>query len=173
MAPVARTVAGIGLLIVAGCANQPCDPALDRSIFQVAGCVVGGGYDARLAQLQAQLNEAEADRAGALTLLRQAESRRDAAQARGARLRSELAAQRARSIRLQRELLVAHGRAGLDQARLDQIEAQAATLRARQDALRGGAAGGAANDAEVARMRQRQQMLEREWEQVQRVAPRD
>ena len=169
----APAVACAGLLIVSGCASQPCDPARDQSIFKVAGCVVGGGYDARLAQLQMQLDHAEADRQEALSMLQKAVDRRDDLQAREARLRAELAVQRARSIRFQRALVVEGEGARVDRARLHQLEDQVTTLRAQQDALRQEAPRGPSNDTEMEQMRQRQMRLEQEWEDLRRVAPRD
>jgi len=52
--------------LLAGCGPQSsCDPARDRSIFQVGGCVMGGGYQQRVDRLSAEAHRAEADRASA------------------------------------------------------------------------------------------------------------
>ena len=60
-----RVLALAPLLLVSACATQPCNPSADRNIFQVGGCVMGGGYQQRQDALRAQLNQAMASQAEA------------------------------------------------------------------------------------------------------------
>ena len=40
------------VLLLSACGpQQNCDPSRDRSIFQVGGCVMGGGYQQRVDRL--------------------------------------------------------------------------------------------------------------------------
>jgi chromosome segregation ATPase len=125
-----------GLLALAGCANQPCDPHADRSIFQVGGCVMGGGYQQRVDVLQAQINQAEAEQAATERNLAAARSRRDSLAVEQAQLRTELAAERTRSARMNREIAALRDRRGADRERVDALEARITQLRAEQDQLR-------------------------------------
>lgn len=126
----------LGLLLLAGCAAQPCDPRADRNIFQVGNCVVGGGYQQRVDVLQQRVEVAEAEQAAAARELDAARARRDGVAAEQARLRNDLAAERTRTARLEREIGQAREAGRLNRQRLAGLESEAAQLRQDQEALR-------------------------------------
>lgn len=168
----AATLALALAAVAAGCAPQDCDPARDRSIFQVAGCVGGGGYQARVDRLSAQLDQAEADRAAAEADLRSAEARRDTAAAQAARLRAAVATQQTRTIALERDIDAARQRTRLDQQRLAQLDRDLASLRAEQDRLRNVPPSPQAQQ-QLQDLRRRQDTLEQQWDRLRAAAPRD
>jgi len=131
-----RQIAAIGVLLLAGCAAQPCDPRADRNIFQVGNCVVGGGYQGRVDVLQQRVTIAEAEQAAAQRELDTARGRRDTVALEQARLRSDLAAERTRTARLEREIGRAREAGRGNRDRLAQLEGEAARLRQEQEALR-------------------------------------
>jgi hypothetical protein len=169
----ARAVACAGLMIVAGCANRPCDPFQDQSIFKVAGCVVGGGYNERIARLQDQLAQAEADEADAEQMLARARSRRDNDLVEREQLRVRFAAQRAQAIRFQRELIQVGEASRVDQGRLRHLEDQAAALRDTLDAQRNHDPHGAPDDAVIQQHDRDLRELQQEWDLLRQVAPRN
>jgi chromosome segregation ATPase len=159
-------------LLLAGCATQPCDPRRDTSIFQVAGCTWGGGYDQRVAGLQAELDRAEAD-------LARARAERDRAAAGGQRVAAERAAMqmeiannRARAIRLERDIAEARERRAVNERRAAELQREAATLRAQADQLRG-TEGDAALRQRLDAARAREAALDREWRSLLEASPRD
>jgi chromosome segregation ATPase len=158
-------------LLLAGCGpQQNCDPSRDRSIFQVGGCVVGGGYQQRVDRLSAEADRAEADRAAAEADRRAAESRRDAAASRAAGLRAELASQQTRSIALERDIQAARNRTRMDQQRLGQLEQDLAGLRAEQDRLRAAPAS-PQQQQQLQDLRRRQETLEQQWDRLRAATP--
>ena len=157
---------------VAGCSPQTCDPSRDKSIFQVAGCVTGGGYQQRVDRLSTQADQAEVDRAAAEADRRGAESRRDTAASRAAGLRAELASQQTRSIALERDIQSARQRSRVDQQRLGQLEQDLTSLRAEQARLRGAPAS-PQQQQQLQDMRRRQETLESQWDRLRASAPRD
>jgi len=157
---------------LAACAPQDCDPSRDRSIFQVAGCVTGGGYQQRVDRLGAQADRAEADRAAAEADRSRAEARRDTAASQAARLRADLASQQTRSIALERDISSARQRARMNQQQLGQLEQDLAALRAEQERLRATPASPAAQQR-LQDMRRRQETLEQQWDRLRAAAPRD
>lgn len=161
-------------LLAAGCgAPQDCDPRRDTSIFKVAGCVASkDGYQARVDRLndearfaEQELNDAQQDR-------RAAEGRRDTAAARAAGLRAELATQRQRSIRLERDIQAAQQEGRMDRQRLTQMEQDLTSLRAEQDRLRAAPAS-PQQQQQLQDLRRRQEALERQWDSLRGVAPRN
>ncbi len=169
----ARHLAWLALpaALLAGCGPQSsCDPARDRSIFQVGGCVMGGGYQQRVDRLSAEADRAEADRAAAEADRRAAEARRDTAASRAATLRAELATQQTRSIALERDIQAARARGRMDQQRLSQLEQNLAGLRAEQERLRG-APPSPQQQQQLQDLRRRQDALESQWDQLRRATP--
>ncbi len=162
---------GAGLLL-AGCATQPCDPRRDTSIFQVAGCTWGGGYEARVAELQRDLDLAEADVARARAGLDRARGGGQRVAAERAALELELANNRARAIRLERDIAAARDRARMDQRRRAELEQEAAALRVEAERMRG-AEPDAALRQRLDAARAREAALEREWRGMLGAAPRD
>ncbi len=159
-------------LLLAGCATQPCDPRRDTSIFQVAGCTWGGGYDQRVASLQADLDRAEAD-------LARARAERDRAAAGGQRVAAERAAmqmeianQRARAIGLERDIAEARERRAVNERRAAELQREAADLRARAERERG-AEGDPALRQRLDAARAREAALDREWRSLLEASPRD
>jgi chromosome segregation ATPase len=157
--------------LLAGCGPQAsCDPARDRSIFQVGGCVVGGGYQQRVDRLSTEADRAEADRVSADADRRAAEARRDTAASRAAGLRSELASQQTRSIALERDIQAARARGRMDQQRLGQLEQDLTGLRAEQERLRA-APPSPQQQQQLQDLRRRQDSLETQWDQLRRATP--
>lgn len=157
--------------VLAGCGPQSsCDPGRDRSIFQVGGCVVGGGYQQRVDRLSSEADRAEADRAAAEADRRAAESRRDTAASRAAGLRAELATLQTRSIALERDIQAARSRGSMDQQRLTQLEQGLTSLRAEQERVRG-APPSPQQQQQLQDLRRRQEALESQWDQLRRATP--
>ena len=157
--------------LLAGCGPQAsCDPARDRSIFQVGGCVMGGGYQQRVDRLSTEADRAEADRAAAEADRRAAESRRDTAASRAAALRADLATQQTRSIALERDIQAARARGRMDQQRLNQMEQDLTSLRAEQERVRG-APPSPQQQQQLQDLRRRQDALESHWDQLRRATP--
>jgi chromosome segregation ATPase len=157
--------------LLAGCGPQSsCDPARDRSIFQVGGCVVGGGYQQRVDRLSSEADRAEADRAAAEADRRAAESRRDASASRAAALRADLATQQTRSIALERDIQAARSRGRMDQQRLNQLEQDLTRLRAEQERVRGSPPS-PQQQQQLQDLRRRQDALESQWDQLRRATP--
>jgi chromosome segregation ATPase len=150
--------------------QQACDPSRDRSIFQVGGCVVGGGYQQRVDRLAEAADRAEADRAAAEADRRAAEARRDTAASRAAGLRAELASQQTRSIALERDIQAARARGRMDQQRLTQLEQELTSLRAEQDRLRA-ADTGPQQQQRLQDLRRRQDSLEQQWDRLRQATP--
>ncbi|MCC6719366.1 MAG: hypothetical protein IT555_15900 [Acetobacteraceae bacterium] len=160
------------LVFAAGCgAPQDCDPARDKSIFKVAGCVASPqGYQQRVDRLSQQADQAEADRAAAEADRRSAEGRRDTAATRAAGLRAELASQQTRSIALERDIQAARQRSRMDQQRLGRLEQDLASLRAEQDRLRG-APPSPQQQQHLQDLRRRQESLEQQWDRLRAATP--
>jgi hypothetical protein len=157
--------------LLAGCGPQAsCDPSRDRSIFQVGGCVMGGGYQQRVDRLSAAADQAEADRAAAEADRRAAEARRDTAASRAAALRAELASLQTRSIALERDIQAARSRGRMDQQRLNQLEQDLTALRAEQDRVRS-APPSPQQQQQLQDLRRRQDALESQWDQLRRATP--
>lgn len=131
-----RVLALAPLLLASGCATQPCNPGADRNIFQVGGCVIGGGYQQRQDTLQAQLSQAIASQAEADRALVEARTGNNEAATRRAELQAALAAENTRSLRLQRELASVQGGTRADQQRLQQLQAELAEVNAELGRLR-------------------------------------
>jgi len=127
------------LLAAAGCATQPCDPHADRNIFQVGGCIMGGGYQQRQDALQGRLDQANLARGAAQADLADAMAQRDATAARRAELEATLAGQRVRSQQMQWDLAAVQGRTAQDQQRLQQIQAQLTEVNGELERLRANA----------------------------------
>ncbi|CAH2603857.1 conserved protein of unknown function [Rhodovastum atsumiense] len=159
---------------LAACANQPCDPHRDRNIFTVGGCLVGGGYQARVDQLQVDLAQVEQERNAAEQDARAAMARRDQAAAAQARLRVDIADERARVLMLQQSIASARSRAGADQKRLAQLQQDLGQLRGEQERLQAEAATRPDAPPRLREEQQQQQQRVRALEQaVLRAAPRD
>lgn len=159
--------------LAAGCSSpQNCDPSRDRSIFQVAGCVGGGGYQARVDKLSTEADQAEADRAAAEADRRAADARRDTAAAQAARLRADVATQQTRTIALQRDIDAARQRTRVDQQRLAQLQSDLTSLRNEQDRLRG-APPTPQTQQQLQDLRRQQDNLEQQWDRLRASAPRD
>jgi chromosome segregation ATPase len=171
-----RVLALVPLLLASACATQPCNPGADRNIFQVGGCVIGGGYQKRQDALQAQLNQATASQAEAERALAKARASRDDAATQRAELQATLAAESTRSLRLQRELASVQGSTHADQQRLQQLQAQLAEVNAELEGLRASAPSDAVR-RRVASAQRRQDELNRmvqdEVERSRAAAPRD
>lgn len=159
-------------LLLAGCATQPCDPRRDTSIFQVAGCTWGGGYDSRITALQADLDRAEADLARARTERDRAAAGGQRVAAERAAMRMEIANNRARTIRLERDIAEARERRAVNERRAAELQREAAALRAQADQLRG-AEGDPALRQRLDAARAREAALDREWRSLLEASPRD
>jgi chromosome segregation ATPase len=151
------------ILLLAGCATQPCDPNADRSIFQVGGCVMGGGYQQRVDTMQANLAGAQAQQADAQRAAAAAAAQRDRSLAEESQLRAELARERARTAQMQRDVAALRDSGRGDRERLAALQAELGALRAEQDRLGSAAPGPDARRRQQALVERRQQ-VERDLE---------
>jgi chromosome segregation ATPase len=124
-------IAGIGVVILAGCTPADCDPNR-AELFAGIGCSASGSYAARETSLRNNLAASQANE-----LQRQADASRAGAQAAAAqqdlnRRRAQLAMLDGRLAALQRQLDEARQRQGIDQAALHNAETRLATLQARR-----------------------------------------
>jgi chromosome segregation ATPase len=167
-----RAMALGAALLLAGCAAEPCDPRRDTSIFQVAGCTWGGGYDSRVATLQADLDRAEADVARARAERDRALGGGQRVAAERASLRMDLANNQARALRLERDIAAAREQRSVNERRAADLQREAASLRAQADQLRN-AEGDPALRQRLDAARAREAALDREWRNLLEASPRD
>ena len=171
-ARLALTVA-LPLVALAACgAPQDCDPRRDTSIFKVGACVINkDGYQARVDRLNQELRIVEQDLKDADQDRRAADARRDTAAARAATLRGDLATQRQRSLTLERRIAETREGTQADRQLLGQLEQDLVTLRAQQDRLREAPAG-AQQQQQLQDLRRQEESLERQFDDISRMAPR-
>ncbi|MGX9964300.1 hypothetical protein ACVFYP_13300 [Roseomonas sp. F4] len=160
------------LLLIAACANQPCDPRADRNILQVGNCVLSGSYQQRVDSMQARLSQAEADQRLAADQLAAARRGRDAVEVERAQLRSDLASERLRTTQIERDIAAARARGNVNRDRLAAIEGQLATLRAEQEALRNQQPG-PETQRQLADVQRRRQALEGTFRDIGRAVVRE
>jgi chromosome segregation ATPase len=167
---LARTgISATVLLAVAACTGAK-DPR-QGNIFDIYAGVLGGGYDQRLREQEAQLAREQAARDQAAGRAGAAQQQADAARAERARLERDIAAQRAETERLSRDIAGSRDRTRVNQDRLAQLQRDITALQQEQQRL--ATRPDSTAQAEVEAARQRQAALQRQWDQLRQAAPRE
>ncbi len=142
-----------GLMLVAGCAAQQCDPNR-ADLFSGIGCAAGGGYATRTRDLQGQYQTASTNAQSQSLAAIAAQQEESDSQAQLAQRERELAELDQSSDELRRRLDVAKRQQGVSRDRVKAAEAELARLSQQRSQT-----GASSSQAQIDALKQRQKKI--------------